>query len=928
MSRGGGRGALMRKIMELSASDTEKLSDSGALGDSGIGDSKLKTRETFESDKSKSDSNGTKPELSETFSSGIPPQAMPGGRGRAKLLEALAQRSVISTTTESSGDAVSNKSESKTSGGEGKSKFIGRGKMFHELSDTMDSVEKGASTDPISSDMSNLNISDEKIEPEAVIKRGNKGQPVTITSNYLRMKSEPDRGLYEYDVKFTPNVDSHAFRFKFLNQHAEILGTTKVFDGLKLSLPFQLPNVVTDLISTHPTEETKIKVVVTYRRKKRLAECIDLYNNLFSRIMKILNFVQFGQKKFDPTEPIIIPQHKLEIWPGYVTAVDEYEGGLMLCLDVSHRVLCQTTVLEHLSNVYRSDSARFRENSVKSLLGQVVLTRYNNRTYRIDDIEFSMNPLSTFETKNEGAVSYVKYYKEQYNIQIQDLKQPLLISRKERRVSGKDQPEEMTFCIIPEICYLTGLRDEIRNDVRVMRDLATHTRVTPNQRMFSFKKFVENVNSNPDAKKLLSSWGLSLDYPTAKCQGRVFENEVVLFGNNKSENIGPNADFSRHITNNPCIDVVDFSNWLLIYTKKDTKYADNFVELLSRNAKPMGITVSRPKVEILQTDRNEVYVQALRQRITPETQIVVIICPTSRDDRYAAIKKVCCTEIPVPSQVINARTLSNDAKNRSIVQKIALQMNCKMGGTLWGIKIPFQNVMICGIDTYHDAGNKSNSISAFVASQNRAYTRWYSRAVVQSKKEEFINGLCASLKFALDAYKKLNGCYPDRIIIFRDGVSDGQLKICSEYEIPQMREACKLGSEDYDPKITFIVVQKRINTRLFTADRNNELANPAPGTVVDNTVTRKHLYDYFLVSQNVRQGTVSPTHYIVVLDDADFPPDTLQRLSYKMCFLYYNWPGSVRVPACCQYAHKLAYLVGQSVKRQPAEKLSDKLFYL
>uniref|UniRef100_T1GKB8 Uncharacterized protein n=1 Tax=Megaselia scalaris TaxID=36166 RepID=T1GKB8_MEGSC len=29
---------------------------------------------------------------------------------------------------------------------------------------------------------------------------------------------------------------------------------------------------------------------------------------------------------------------------------------------------------------------------------------------------------------------------------------------------------------------------------------------------------------------------------------------------------------------------------------------------------------------------------------------MVVICPTSRDDRYSAIKKVCCVESPVASQ--------------------------------------------------------------------------------------------------------------------------------------------------------------------------------------------------------------------------------------------------------------------------------------
>ena len=39
---------------------------------------------------------------------------------------------------------------------------------------------------------------------------------------------------------------------------------------------------------------------------------------------------------------------RLEVWPGYVTAVNEFEGGLMLCCDVSFRVLRTTTVLDEL----------------------------------------------------------------------------------------------------------------------------------------------------------------------------------------------------------------------------------------------------------------------------------------------------------------------------------------------------------------------------------------------------------------------------------------------------------------------------------------------------------------------------------------------------------------------------------------------------
>lgn len=50
-------------------------------------------------------------------------------------------------------------------------------------------------------------------------------------------------------------------------------------------------------------------------------------------------------------------------------------------------------------------------------------------------------------------------------------------------------------------------------------------------------------------------------------------------------------------------------------------------------------------------DRTETYLRTIREHLNPNIQMVVIIFPTSRDDRYAAVKKLCCVECPVPSQV-------------------------------------------------------------------------------------------------------------------------------------------------------------------------------------------------------------------------------------------------------------------------------------
>ncbi|GFN78416.1 piwi protein [Plakobranchus ocellatus] len=236
--------------------------------------------------------------------------------------------------------------------------------------------------------------------------------------------------------------------------------------------------------------------------------------------------------------------------------------------------------------------------------------------------------------------------------------------------------------------------------------------------------------------------------------------------------------------------------------------------------------------------------------------------------------------------------------------------------------------MVVGIDSYHDATKGKQSVAGFVASMNRSCTRWYSNVCFQRPGQELVHGLQICLTAALRKYHADNHFLPEKIVIYRDGVGDGQLDMLADHEVKQLHR-CFSSFGDYAPQCTTVCVQKRINTRIYGKDRDRGgMVNPPPGTVVDSVVTRRDRYDFFIVSQHVRQGTVSPTHYIVVDDGLDLAPGYMQRLTYKMTHLYYNWPGTVRVPAPCQYAHKLAYLVGESIHKEPAECLSDRLFFL
>lgn len=60
-----------------------------------------------------------------------------------------------------------------------------------------------------------------------------------------------------------------------------------------------------------------------------------------------------------------------------------------------------------------------------------------------------------------------------------------------------------------------------------------------------------------------------------------------------------------------------------------------------------------------------------------------------------------------------------------------------------------------------------------------------------------------------------NHMLPEKIIIYRDGVGDGQIDMVADYEVEQLKSCFVHFGEDYNPKMSVVVVQKRINTRLM-----------------------------------------------------------------------------------------------------------------
>jgi aubergine len=90
----------------------------------------------------------------------------------------------------------------------------------------------------------------------------------------------------------------------------------------------------------------------------------------------------------------------------------------------------------------------------------------------------------------------------------------------------------------------------------------------------------------------------------------------------------------------------------------------------------------------IQNDNSENVVNCLKQNIDERVQLAVVLVTTKKKDRYDAIKRICCLEKPVPSQVITTGILEDDRKRKSVITKVIIQINCKLGGEIWQSNIP------------------------------------------------------------------------------------------------------------------------------------------------------------------------------------------------------------------------------------------------
>jgi eukaryotic translation initiation factor 2C len=278
--------------------------------------------------------------------------------------------------------------------------------------------------------------------------------------------------------------------------------------------------------------------------------------------------------------------------------------------------------------------------------------------------------------------------------------------------------------------------------------------------------------------------------------------------------------------------------------------------------------------------------RARQQRL----RLLLVILPTQRRETYAQIKTLADTRYGIHTVCVVADKIAKG--QAQYMANVALKVNLKMGGANQTLApaslgiIRDGKTMVVGIDVTHPSPGSAAgapSIAGVVASTDIAYAQWPASLRIQKGRKEMVTDLTDMFVERLRLWQKRNNSLPTRILVYRDGVSEGQFSIVLRDELPLIRKACNTvyPPKVSKPKLAIVIVGKRHHTRFYPVadeDHDGRTGNPKNGTVVDRGVTLERGWDMFLQAHTGLQGTTRPAHYVVLLDEIGLGADGLEQL--------------------------------------------------
>ncbi|KAF2643954.1 Piwi-domain-containing protein [Massarina eburnea CBS 473.64] len=284
-------------------------------------------------------------------------------------------------------------------------------------------------------------------------------------------------------------------------------------------------------------------------------------------------------------------------------------------------------------------------------------------------------------------------------------------------------------------------------------------------------------------------------------------------------------------------------------------------------------------------------------------------------DKIFVFHSICVTE----NNFRPKQGWSNINAMRQYTANVAMKANLKMIGINHSAQQLFkqflENTLILGADLTHPGSGAvmgSPSIAAVVGSVEANVGRF--RGIMRLQRmQDTIFQFAELVQDALEAWYKSNKKFPQNVLYYRDGVSEGQYNQVRKDELDVIHKAFEQVARRRDKKVepfnlTAVIVTKRHNTRFFPVrpeDAMNNNGNCKPGTLVDSAVTKPFGLDFFLQSHNGIKGTAKPTRYDVIQNDINISLTALQDFTHVLNHTYVRATLGVSYAAPAYYADRL-----------------------
>jgi len=264
------------------------------------------------------------------------------------------------------------------------------------------------------------------------------------------------------------------------------------------------------------------------------------------------------------------------------------------------------------------------------------------------------------------------------------------------------------------------------------------------------------------------------------------------------------------------------------------------VESLVKKMQSTGLIIAPPDM----TDAFWGYKQDRIQRKLKEYKekkmdFVLVILERKDKEVYRQVKDFADRQCGILTVFIQKKSLN--ATDSILAANVGVKINTKLRGVNHTVQskatteINLSETMVVGYDVTHPSPEDKDtdvSIAGLVASVDKDLSQWpgYLRNQDGGGKE-MVTKVGEMLEKAMEKWKQKNlGKDLKNIIIYRDGVSEGQDQLVLTAELTKIRQVCQ------DAKVTLVVAVKRHHSR-FVVKRGNKYENPESGLVVHNGIT-------------------------------------------------------------------------------------------